>query len=208
MSEQLPRGEPLAPRGVVATPRIPPVTTPDADQAAALAKALPRTDGTPLNIFATLAHVPRLLRRVNGLGGYFAVHGKLPARDRELVVLRTAALTGSTYEAEHHRTIGAAVGLTPEEIEAALAVERTASADADASPATAHPWSPADAALLRAADELATERTVTDATWAALGATHDDEERLELLVLVGFYAMLAGVIDAAGIELDPLRPAT
>jgi AhpD family alkylhydroperoxidase len=177
-------------------PRIPPVTEPDAEQAAALSKALPRADGAPLNVFATLAHVPRLLRRVNALGGYFAVHGSLPPRDRELVVLRTAARTGSAYEAEHHRAIGAAAGLSGEEIEAAL------------DPAREHPWTPADAALLHAADELTAQRTVTDGTWAALSATRDEPELLELLVLVGFYAMLAGVIDAAGIQLDPLSPAT
>ncbi|HST42340.1 MAG TPA: carboxymuconolactone decarboxylase family protein [Conexibacter sp.] len=199
-------------------PRIAPVSAPDAEQAAALAKALPRADGSSLNVFATLAHAPRLLRRVNALGGYFAVHGRISARDRELVVLRVAGRTGSAYEAAHHRAIGAAAGLTGAEVEAALGGERPASgaaapgsaADApDGSPPpVAHPWAPADAALLRATDELVAERTVSDATWAQLSATRDTPELLELLVLAGFYAMLAGVIDAAGIALDPLPPRT
>ncbi|MDO8187812.1 carboxymuconolactone decarboxylase family protein [Conexibacter sp. JD483] len=177
-------------------PRIAPVAAPDAEQAAALAKALPRTDGSPLNVFATLAHAPRLLRRVNALGGYFAVHGRISPRDRELVVLRVAGRTGSAYEAAHHRAIGASAGLVPAEVEAAL--------DGD----SAHPWAPADAALLHATDELVLRRTVGDATWTRLRATRDEHELLELLVLAGFYALLAGVIDAAGIELDPLPPRT
>lgn len=186
--------------------RIAPVADPDAEQAAALAKALPRADGSPLNVFATLAHAPRLLRRVNALGGYFAVHGRTSARDRELVVLRVAGRTGSAYEAAHHRAIGAAAGLTPAEVGAALGGDEAAP-DGAPQPA-AHPWAPADAALLRATDELVAERTVSDATWAELSATRDTAELLELLVLAGFYAMLAGVIDAAGIALDLLPPRT
>jgi 4-carboxymuconolactone decarboxylase len=175
-------------------PRIEPVREPDAEQRALLASTLSRADGAPLNLFATLAHAPRLARRVSALGGYFAVHAAIAARDRELVVLRTAARVESDYEIAHHRVIGAAAGLTAEEIDAA------------ADPALPHAWAPADRALLDLADELIHEHRISDATWSAL-ADREEAERIELVVLAGTYALLGGVLNGLRVELDPSPPA-
>jgi alkylhydroperoxidase family enzyme len=172
------------------TPRIPPVTEPDEAQRELLAKTLPGPDGAPLNVFATLAHLPHLLQRVNALGGYFFVKGGIAVRERELVILRTAAFIGSEYEIGQHRWIGAKAGLTPEEIEAALDRDRD------------HRWSADDAALLAFTDELLRTDTMTDATWDAVGGRYDDHQRAELLVLVGYYRMLGGVLNGLRVELD------
>ncbi len=176
-------------------PRIEPVATPDEEQRAVLATTLPRADGAPLNVFATLAHVPRLARRVSALGGYFAVHAAIAPRDRELVVLRTALRVGSDYEIAHHRVIGAVAGLSEEEMDAAV--------DPDA----AYAWAPADAALLALTDELCATHHVSDATWTAL-ADRDDAERIELLILVGTDALLGNVLNGLGVETDSSPPAT
>ena len=77
-------------------------------------------DGRPLNVFKTLAHRPRLLRRVNALGGYFMAHGAIPVRERESVILRVAARAGSDYEIGQHRWIAAKAGLSAAEIDAAV----------------------------------------------------------------------------------------
>jgi 4-carboxymuconolactone decarboxylase len=171
-------------------PRIPPVRDPDDEQRELLAKTLLAPDGSPLNVFATLAHRPHLLRRVNALGGYFFVHGGIEVRERELVILRTASRIGSDYELGQHRWIGAKAGLTPGEIEAAI------------DPSAEHPWSDDDAALLAFADELLATDTISDATWASVAGRYDEVQRLELTVLVGYYRMLGGVLNAIGVELD------
>jgi alkylhydroperoxidase family enzyme len=171
-------------------PRIPPVDDPDDEQRELLAKTLLAPDGSPLNVFATLAHRPQMLRRVNALGGYFFTHGGIGVREREIVILRTAARIGSDYEIGQHRWIGAKAGLTPGEIEAAI------------DPASGHAWSADDSALLAFADELLETDTISDATWAAAGGRYDDLQRAELLVLVGFYRMLGGVLNGLGVELD------
>jgi 4-carboxymuconolactone decarboxylase len=170
-------------------PRIPPVAEPDEEQAALLAKTLRGPGGEALNVFATLAHRPQLLRRFNGLGGYFFTGSGISERDRELVILRVGELAGSAYEVAQHRWIAARSGLSDAEIEAAI------------DPSRSHDWSPADAALLAFAGELVATGTVYDETWAAV--EYPDEQRMELAMLVGFYRMLAGVLNAIGVEVEP-----
>ena len=171
------------------SPRIPVVEAPSEEQAKLLARSLLGPDGEPLNVFRTLVRNPELMKRINALGGYFLVHSSIDTRQRELVILRTATTTASPYEIGQHRWLGIAGGLRETEIAAAL------------DPATPYRWSADDAAVLRFVDELLARDTVCDATWESLSG-HGDEGRLELLVLVGYYRLLAGVLNAAGIELD------
>jgi 4-carboxymuconolactone decarboxylase len=175
-----------------ARPRVTPVSDPDEDQRARLAKTPVGENGQPLNLFATLAHRPRLLTRVNSLGSCLMFGSVIPARERELVILRTAGSGHCAYEVSHHRSLGAAAGLTEQEIEAAL------------DPASPHPWSAADRALLRVTDELVEGADVSDAAWTDLDSVLDEGGRVELLVLVGFYRMLAGLLNGARVELDAL----
>jgi 4-carboxymuconolactone decarboxylase len=171
-------------------PRIPPVAEPDEEQSALLEKTLRGPHGTVLNVFATLGHSPQLLRRVNALGGYFFVHARIAPRERELVILRTAALIGSGYEIHQHRWIGAQAGLTAAEVEGATSLD------------SHHPWSGEDAALLAFTEEVIRTDTVTDATWDALAGCYDELQRAELLALIGFYRMLGGVLNGLRVRIE------
>jgi alkylhydroperoxidase family enzyme len=174
-------------------PRIAPPETFDAAQLEQLAKTRPQPGGRPLNVFATLARRPELLRRVTALGGYFPRHASLRLRERELVILRVGGAVASAYVLAQHRAIAA---------EVLTAAETAAAAD----PALAHAWSDGDAALLAFAGELADTRTVGDATWAALDGVLDDDARLELVVLVGFYALFGGLTNALAVDVDAPAP--
>src|SRR5579863_2971735 len=68
------------------------------------------------NIFSTLVRAPGLFRRWLPFAGKL-LSGKLPARDRELLILRTAWNCQAAYEWGHHVAIGLEAGLTPSEIE-------------------------------------------------------------------------------------------
>jgi alkylhydroperoxidase family enzyme len=94
-----------------ADPRISPLEEPGPDVSELLAKTLGDSGGVPLRIFRTMARHPRMLKRFNVLGGFFLTRGNLPARDRELVVLRTAWQSGCEYEWAQHVLIGARAGL-------------------------------------------------------------------------------------------------
>src|SRR5687768_4078918 len=119
--------------------RIPPTTAADRDERTEeLLASFRREDGTDLNIFATLAHHPKLLKRWSAFGGTLLFGGRLPARDRELLILRTAWLCKAEYEWGQHVLIGRAVGITDEEIQRIPEKE------------ISDEWGPHDQALLRA----------------------------------------------------------
>jgi 4-carboxymuconolactone decarboxylase len=170
-------------------PRIPPLAREGRDpKTAELLEALSAFNGVELNIFATLAHHPRLLKRWSDFGGVLLYGGKLPARERELLILRTGYLCRAPYEWGQHVTIGRAAGLTDEEI------ARVAEGP------DAEGWSEADALLLRAADELHDESTISDPTWSALAARWDEQQLIELCMLVGQYHLVAMTLNALGVE--------
>lgn len=147
----------------------------------------------PLNIFRTLAKHPKLLDRFGRFGGFLLYRGLLPDREREMVILRTGWRSGAIYEFGQHTTIGREAGLTPEEV-ARLATQGTEG------------WPEADADLVTFADELCATNNVSDGTWARLAGRWSEAELLELLALAGFYRLVSGLLNAAGVELEPGTP--
>src|SRR5215468_1098360 len=69
------------------------------------------------NALATLIRHPNLAKSFLGFSGYLLSRSTLPARLRELAILRVAARRGCTYEWIHHMAMAAEVGLTQGEIE-------------------------------------------------------------------------------------------
>jgi alkylhydroperoxidase family enzyme len=179
-----------------ARPRIEPVdldAVTDDELRETLAGAL-TLDGRPLNIFGVLAHHPKLLKRFNLFGGFMLNKGLLPERERELVILRIGWNAQAVYEFGQHTVIGRRCGLTDDEI---AALTR---------PPGDHDWSADDVALIALADDLAADDCVSNETWTALAARWNDAELVELLIVAGFYRLVSGFLNSAGVELDPGVP--
>ncbi len=170
-------------------PRIPPLPQEGRDpQTEELLSALRGFNGTELNIFSTLAHHPKLLKRWSAFGGTLLYGGTLPARERELLILRTGYLCRAHYEWGQHVVIGKAAGLTDDE------VARVAGGpDADG-------WSADEATLLRAADELHADSRIGDSTWSALAARWDEQQLIEVCMIVGQYHLVAFTLNSLGVE--------
>jgi alkylhydroperoxidase family enzyme len=177
------------------SPRISPLPAEGRDpRTAELLDSLRWSDGQELNIFTTLARHPRLLKRWSAFGGVL-LSGSLPARERELLILRTGLHCGAAYEWGQHVPIALAAGLTEEE------VERVAAGP------SAPGWSNDDAVLLHAADELHADSVISDATWAALAERWDHEQLIELCMVVGQYHLVAFTLNSLGVEGEgPLAP--
>jgi alkylhydroperoxidase family enzyme len=147
--------------------------------------------GRVLNIFRTLAHAPKAARAFLTWGGYIlSRRNDLPAREREIIILRTGFLCRSGYEWTQHVEIGLGIGLTNEEI-AAIKVGETAPG-----------WSPADRALIRASDELHADQFIIDATWAALKAEFTDKQCMDVVFTVGQYTQVSMMLNTFGVQLD------
>ncbi|MGZ5925009.1 MAG: carboxymuconolactone decarboxylase family protein [Rhizomicrobium sp.] len=169
-------------------PRIAPLADTDLtpEQKEALEPMRPRV----LNIFRTLAHAPKALMRFNQWGGYvLSRRNNLPAREREIVILRTGFLCKSGYEWTQHVAIGKREGLTDDEI---ARIKKGAGAG----------WSAADAALIRASDELHADQFITDATWTELGRHFDQKQCMDVVFTVGQYTQVSMFLNTFGVQLD------
>ena len=140
-----------------------------------------------LNIFRTFVRHPRLFKRWVPFG-HILLNGQLPARDRELLILRTAHRCDSTYEWNHHELIALEAGLT----EADVARVREGAGAAG--------WDAFDAALLRSVDELLDDHVISDTTWEVLASRYDERLLVELPMAVGHYFMLAITLNSLGVE--------
>ena len=187
--------------------RIPPLRDGDWDGAVEQVLApwrIPAGDGSPSrvpNIFATLARNPQLLAAWEPFAAEILLRGALPARDRELLVMRTAWNCRCSYIwSSHHSGHGPEAGLSEEEM-----------ARIPQGPAAAG-WSDWDATLLRAADELHGAATIANDTWEPLAARYGESELIELAMLVGEYHLMAyalnslAVPDEAGAVGLPAEP--
>ena len=175
------------------TPRLPAVVVATADLDQLIATRVVGDGGLP-NILGVMAHQPRVLKHFTRLGGAFLAAGLLPAREREIVILRVGWKCGSVYEFAQHTVMGRKAGLGDDEI-AALA---------DTTPAGR--WSEDDRALIALADELCDDDCVGDATWAALRRRWNDGELVELVTMAGFYRMVSGFLNTMGVPLDEGLP--
>ena len=172
-------------------PRIAPLTDPSAEVEELLEKTKVHP-GPAFNIFATMAHHPRLLKRFNVLGGLFLGRGLLPSRERELVILRTAWRTKCEYEFGQHTLLGRQAGLTDDEI------RQVTDQAAD--------WPEGDALLLQLADEIQAHHDVTNELWATLERRWSPRQMIELVTLAGFYGMVAAFLNSTRVQLDPGVP--
>lgn len=150
--------------------------------------------GDPLNIFGTIAHNPKLLKRFLVFAGYFLNKGLLPAREREIVILRVGHRCSAVYEFGQHTVIGARSGLSEAEIRAL------------ASDGSDHAWAPGDRDLIAMADELCLHHCVSDDVWARLRERWSDDVLVELVLLAGNYQMVSGFLNTMGVQLEPGTP--
>jgi alkylhydroperoxidase family enzyme len=169
-------------------PRIRPVVPAERDAAIEELLALVG-DLADLNFFATMVRHPRLFKRWVPYGAVL-LRGSLPARDRELLVLRTAYQCSCDYEWRHHEVIAADGGFSQEEI-------------AGVREGPDWPgWPPFDAALLRAADEMHEQHRISDSTWTTLAERYDERLLIEVPMVVGHYHAMAFTLNSLGVELE------
>lgn len=177
------RLEPLPPRSWPAEMR---------EALAPLTPPVPRTADQPkgLNLLGTFARHPALAKAYHLFVAHLLYRTTLTPRQRELLILRVAAVRGADYEWAQHVALALDVGLDREEIAAVRDGANHSS------------WAPTEAALLTAVDELLADACVSDATWAVLAAGLGEQQLLDVVFTVGGYDVLAMALRSFGVRLD------
>ncbi|MFC3711838.1 carboxymuconolactone decarboxylase family protein [Sphingoaurantiacus capsulatus] len=172
-------------------PRITPTANEEwtPEQAALMAPLVEH--GSAFNIFRTMVRHPEAFRAFLTWGNYvLSQKNALPAREREIAILRIGWLCRAGYEWGQHVVIGKRSGLTDAEVEAIKVGEGTPD------------WSAADAAILAACDELHADQFISDATWARLAAHFDEKQRVDLVYTVGQYTQVSMLLNSFGVQPD------
>ena len=142
----------------------------------------------PRNVFRMLAHAPALLPGVMELTGAILYKATLDPAARELAILRVGHLCGSAYEVHQHDKIARAVGLAPDKV---------AGTARDADPQV---YDARELLVLRMAEQLVRKVRADDDLFAATLAAFGAEQTMELMITIGTYAMLAQVLENAGVR--------
>jgi len=142
------------------------------------------------NIFRTLAHHPKLLKRWLVFGNHILSKSSLSPRDRELAILRIGWLCRAEYEWGLHVPIGEKAGLSREEIHRIT------------SGLQAEGWSASERAILTAVDELHGDAFISDRTWSELVSHFDTTQVVDLVFTVGQYALVSMALNTLGVQLD------
>ena len=150
-----------------------------------------KAKGSDFNSILVLARHPELadpwLRFNAAVGRGFC----LPARLKEIAILRVAWHQGSQYEWIHHMLSAARLEMEASEFSALM--------EEDAG----HRFSAAERAVIGATDDICLRGGTSDETWTELSRHLDDKQAMELLFVVGCYVALAAILNSGNVAIEP-----
>jgi len=153
-----------------------------------------KVNGQVVNIFRVLMNNPKLTRAWSRFAGYIlSDQSSVPARDREIMILRIGWLNQAPYEFEQHVRIGKAAGLSDDEIDRITKGPKAG-------------WDRHEAALLQAADDLRERSVVSDETWKQLSERYSIEQMMDAVFTIGQYNLVSWALNSFGVPLDDYLP--
>jgi alkylhydroperoxidase family enzyme len=143
----------------------------------------------PIALYRALAHAPRMLQAYSVLARGLRNEAETERALREIVILRTAQLVGSTYEWAHHVPMAKAAGVRDDQIRTLRDWRQSAAFD------------PQVKTVLQCVDEI-DSLEVTDASFEALVGELGSSGAVEIVLLASFYQSVARTIQALGLEVE------
>jgi 4-carboxymuconolactone decarboxylase len=146
----------------------------------------------PANVTRMMAVASEpVFKAVSQIGSAFISGSDLPAKLREIAILRVGYLSNAPYETFQHEALGRFVGLSDAQIEAVR--------DGDAaSPALDQ----VERAVLEFVDDLVENVRAGDATLAAVRKHLSDAQVVDLILVSGAYMMISRFLETTGVEID------
>ena len=146
--------------------------------------------GTVLNLFKVLLNSPDITDVVARLGQYIRYESSLNPVSREIAILATAKEMGSEYEWTQHEKVALELGVSREILNSIYAGRAPLG------------MLPKEGVYVQAAKEIVNEGTLRGSTFQALEHLIGPELVVDLIVLVGYYSMIARIINSLEIELE------
>ena len=168
------------------------ISYPDLDKASPEVREMLGRLPAPASIFNMMAHAETCVKPVMKLGGALLGKLELDAKLRELCLLRAVKLEGGEYEWLQHVPIARDLGCSEAQI---AALED----DDD----LAHCFDDREKAALQFTREVVVDVRASDETLAQARKHLSDREIVELILMAGFYIMLARLTETLGVETDP-----
>jgi alkylhydroperoxidase family enzyme len=172
-------------------PRIQPMRREDA--APEVAKLFELMDGMgnpPPNMHLTFGKNAALYAKWLPFATYIIPASSLAARDRQILILRSAFNWRSGYAWAHHARISKRLAALDDTEIAAL------------QDAGEYGWTDKETALIGACDDSAKGARIGDAAWAALARHYGERELLDVVFTIGQYALIALALNSLRVQLD------
>ena len=165
---------------------------PDLDRASPEVREMLARLPAPVGIFNMMAHAETVLKPLMKLGGTFLGKLALDPLLRELVILHAVNLEGGEYEWVQHVPVVLALGGSQEQVDALKLGDDQAPCFTDA-----------QKAALRFTREVVVDVGASEASLGEARKHLSEREIVELILVAGFYIMLARLTETLDIPNDP-----
>jgi alkylhydroperoxidase family enzyme len=144
----------------------------------------------PLNIFRMLGHAGEMLDGFCRLGGQILNFADLDPVLREIAIIRTGILCGSSYEVHQHKRIGRRIGMSAE-----LLAGIDEGPDAPVFDATQR-------LVMHFTDDVVKNVRAGDATFDPLSKILSYKEMQELVITIGYYMMVSRFLETFDVDIE------
>jgi 4-carboxymuconolactone decarboxylase len=148
-----------------------------------------RADSNP--VLLTFAHHPQLADLFSQFNIHLLSTSTLPVKQRQIAIMRVAWICRATYMWSSHLSTSVRAGLQPD----MFGPIQVGAADPY--------FTEFERVVIRATEELVSERKVGDDNWRALMQEWNNQQMLDFLFTVGAYVTVAGVMRSTGVQRNP-----
>jgi 4-carboxymuconolactone decarboxylase len=156
--------------------------------------AIMKSRGQISGPFSILLHSPDIAGRVAHLGAHIRFESTLSAVDRELAIITAARESDSDYEWSAHAVLARQAGVRQEAIDVVAKRGPLGTLTTD------------EALIVQYGRELLRNHRVSDTTFQAALTRFGNQGVVELTATMGYYTMLACVLNAFAVEPVPGTP--
>lgn len=148
------------------------------------------TRGDVLNVFRIMLNSPGATDVVSSVGEYIRFKSNLSPAIREIATLTIARENENDYEWTQHLPIARQVGIPDRVIDAIRDGQAPIGIPED------------EGVIVQAAKELKNDGALSESTFQAIETLLGPEQTVDLIVLVGYYTLLSGLIRSLGVEVE------